>query len=431
MDPVSFVSAVASLAAFAGTVLSNVLSYARAVKESQNELAQLSSEIAALSGTLRSAELLVHELNSTEITEEQINQCWKLLQKINDRLEKSKADSTSQGRLKRFAKSLKWPFTLQDTKELLDKIERHKNAFNLVVSSEGLSAVLRKQDETTDEIRHLRQEIKTRHEIEARIELNDHRKEILFFFQKVDPTESFDTNRGLRHEGTGIWFTKGDTLSEWLASRDSNLWLYGIPGAGKTVLSSAVIETIFETWKPEEAVAYFYCDYKKQKTQDPQHIFGSLVKQLALQSESAFELASNYHRKSHQNGRVSSTLDVKQITDLIKQMTGCFKTTSIVIDGLDECGDSIHEVLDHWTSLFERPDGALRTIILSREEFSIRKALLDQNYTPFSIAAESTDIRRYAGAEIEKRCRRGTLDIDDPRLKGFIMNQLVEKAQGM
>ena len=431
MDPVSSTSAVVALAGFAGTVFLNVLRYAKAVKESQKELAQLSSEIAALAGTLRSAELLLQDLHSKEITGERITQCWELLEKINRRLENSKADPLSQGRMKRFGKTLKWPFTLQETKELLEKIERHKAAFSLAISSEGLSAVLRIQNETADEIRELRREVKARHEIEARIELNSHRKEILSFFEKVDPTEYLNTNRRLRQEGTGIWFTKGDTLGEWLASRDANIWLYGIPGAGKTVLSAAVVQTILDLCKPDEAIGYFYCDYKDQETQDPRHIFGSLAKQLAIQSETAFELMSQYYAKLHQNGRGSTRLDVEQLTDLIRQMTGCFNTTSIVIDGLDECGESIHEVLDTWTSLLQRPAGALKTIILSRDEFSIREALRYQNYTMVSIAAESTDIKLYVAAEIEKGCRRGTLEIDNPSLKNFIMDQLVEKAQGM
>ncbi|KAF2100719.1 ankyrin [Rhizodiscina lignyota] len=431
MDPVSFVSAVASLAAFTEAVLSNVLSYAKAVKESQKELSHLSSEIVTLAGTLRAAEILFREVRSTAITDEQINQCLSLLQEIDDRLKKSKSDSTSDGRMKRFAKSLKWPFTLPDTKELIEKIGRHKATFNLAISSEGLSAVLRNQNEVANEIRDLRQEIKTRHEVEARIELNAHRKQILSFFEKVDAKEYFDTNRRIRHEGTGVWFTKGDTMRDWLASRDSNLWLYGIPGAGKTVLSSAAIATVLEICKPDEAVAFFYCDYKKQETQDPQHIFGSLVKQLAIQSQDAFELLSQYHAKIHHNGSASGRLNVEHLVDLIRHMTGHFKTTSIIVDGLDECGDNIHDVLDQWTNLFQGPAGALRTAIFSRDEFSIRKALCDQHYTTLSIAAQSTDIKLYAGTEIERRCRRGTLELDDPSLKGYIMDKLVEKAQGM
>ena len=121
MDPVSFVTTVASLAAFAETVFSNVFKYAKEVKESQKELAQLSSEIATLAGVLRGSDLLLRELKSSAITEEQINECWKLLQSINDRLDKFKPSAADDRGMKRFVKRLRWPFTLPYTKELLQK----------------------------------------------------------------------------------------------------------------------------------------------------------------------------------------------------------------------------------------------------------------------------------------------------------------------
>lgn len=37
-------------------------------------------------------------------------------------------------------------------------------------------------------------------------------------------------------EFTGRWFTQGESYAKWKQAPNSFLWLYGIPGAGKTVL---------------------------------------------------------------------------------------------------------------------------------------------------------------------------------------------------
>jgi ATP-dependent 26S proteasome regulatory subunit len=54
-------------------------------------------------------------------------------------------------------------------------------------------------------------------------------------------------------------------------TKDSLLWLYGEPGCGKTMLSSAVIESMAKHCRinTAQAVAYFYfafTDIEKQKT---------------------------------------------------------------------------------------------------------------------------------------------------------------------
>jgi hypothetical protein len=108
-----------------------------------------------------------------------------------------------------------------------------------------------------------------------------------------------------------------------------------------------------------------------------------------------------------------------------------FSVTSLIIDGLDECGDTIGEILDHWLDLCTSSSGFVRTIILSRDIDAIKRRLTEAKFSSLSIAAESSDINLYVAAEIETRCRREQLLFEDQGLKGVIMDKLVEKPQGM
>ena len=101
----------------------------------------------------------------------------------------------------------------------------------------------------------------------------------------------------------------------------------------------------------------------------------------------------------------------------------------IIVDGLDECGTNIPWVVDSLITLNGGEDATVKTIILSRDEIEIRERLED--FTKLSIAARSSDLRLYVGAEIDLRTRKKRLRIRDQSLKEHIFERLVEGAEGM
>lgn len=88
------------------------------------------------------------------------------------------------------------------------------------------------------------------------------------------------------------WFVghRRGSFRNWLHTRNSKLWLSGIPGAGKTLLAASVIEETITESSFKREVGYFYCDYKDAEKQNPVNILGSLGAQLARQNEDAFSL---------------------------------------------------------------------------------------------------------------------------------------------
>jgi SpoVK/Ycf46/Vps4 family AAA+-type ATPase len=53
-----------------------------------------------------------------------------------------------------------------------------------------------------------------------------------------DPETNHRAARKKHEEGTGKWFTESKEYARWKEEPNSFLWLYGIPGCGKTVLWS-------------------------------------------------------------------------------------------------------------------------------------------------------------------------------------------------
>jgi len=73
-----------------------------------------------------------------------------------------------------------------------------------------------------------------------------------------DPSTNHNIACGARQKGTAAWFFRGDIFSEW-KSTPSLLWIHGKPGAGKSILSSAIIQVIEVICKGGQALmAYFF-----------------------------------------------------------------------------------------------------------------------------------------------------------------------------
>ncbi|KAL1687582.1 hypothetical protein GGG16DRAFT_116816 [Schizophyllum commune] len=53
-----------------------------------------------------------------------------------------------------------------------------------------------------------------------------------------------------RQDGTCHWLFEHDTYKRWIAASNGFLWLAGIPGSGKTVLASAVIQSTMANLHP-------------------------------------------------------------------------------------------------------------------------------------------------------------------------------------
>jgi hypothetical protein len=96
--------------------------------------------------------------------------------------------------------------------------------------------------------------------METHISLEKRRREVLDFFGKIDPASNHKASLELRHPLTSLWVTEGEIFRTWLHTRNSKLWISGIPSAGETILASFLIDETMNANSPARAVVYFYCD---------------------------------------------------------------------------------------------------------------------------------------------------------------------------
>ena len=436
-DPLSISASIAGLITLAEAVFRRTFKYIKSVKEAPKEIAALSSEIGALYGILNNLHLLACQLEGetfdSAIQVHYIHSCYKTFEKVKTMLDKYDTLNTDRRSVDAMKRRLTWPFTVPEAKSLIAEVERHKATLGLALTADGMTGLLtalsrqRELQNGVDEIKH---QLRQRQEADTRIAIDTHRQKVLDSFGPCNPDKSHRMSLKLRHPGTGVWLTESDEFKRWLDTPNSKLWLRGIPGAGKTVLASSVIQEALVASNFSVAVAFFYCDYKDAATQGPLNILGSLARQLARQNEDAFEKLQRLYEKHFPDNKMTTEYGPEGLCELIVDMTSGFDSTLLIVDALDECGDNTSFVIELLASL--NTDGKMsdvKTLFLSRDEQGIRDWIND--YCQISIAATSSDLKLYVGAEIENRTRRNLLRLKDPSLKEHIMERLVSGAEGM
>ncbi|KAL8781668.1 MAG: hypothetical protein Q9213_005885 [Squamulea squamosa] len=434
-DPLSVSASIGGLVTLADLVFSRIFKYVQAVKGASKDISALSSEVGALYGVLSNLRLLSLQLDEknfhTTMRTHHIHACTQTLEKLREILDRDNTSSLPLQTIESMKRKLRWPFSHSEVKTLLTEIERHKATLGLALNVDGISGFVQSlslQSDIRDSVDEIKTELKQRHEADTRIAISTQRQTILNSFGKLDPSENQKIGLKLRQPGTGLWFLESQEFLDWSQAENARLWLYGIPGAGKTILASTVIEETLRTSTRNHAVAFFFCDYKDPKTHKPASILGSLIQQIAKQDEQSFEKVQHFCDRHNPQYRDEFDYDAQELGDLLCDMTSTFDCASIIVDGLDECGEYTANVTELLVSLNPGcQETNIKTLFLSRNEVEIRECLED--YTQVAIAAKSRDLRLYVAAEIDSRKKK--LRIKDQSLKNYIMEKLVEGAEGM
>ncbi|QYT05611.1 Ankyrin repeat protein [Trichoderma simmonsii] len=160
--------------------------------------------------------------------------------------------------------------------------------------------------------------------------------EILDWLTRTDygPQQSDHFNR--RQPETGTWFLDSVEFQDWLATGKQTLFCPGIPGAGKTILTSIVVDYLCSKFNNNSTVgiAYIYCNFKMQDEQKIDDLLASVLKQLAESQSCLPESIKNlYNRHKTQHTRPS----INEILAVLQSVALMYSRIFIIVDALDEC----------------------------------------------------------------------------------------------
>ncbi|KAI4248968.1 MAG: hypothetical protein LQ352_005786 [Teloschistes flavicans] len=251
--------------------------------------------------------------------------------------------------------------------------------------------------------------------------------------QWLDPV-NYETNHEaavkLRHKDTGNWFLKGDPFNDWLQHDNSFMWLHAIPGAGKTVLVSSVLEFLKDYIQDADAgLAYFYCDYKEQKKQQPSKLLCTLLSQLARQHKIVFQRLQSFVQERYKENPASVPTHDELRSNFATFLEGSFQQIILVVDAIDESPQHTCMIGDLKT--FSKNFPFIKILVSSREELDIIKAFKSFPQVKINQSDIAGDINSFVKAEIAARIRDRELTIRRPELQKTICDNLVDRSEGM
>ncbi|KAK0721680.1 hypothetical protein B0T26DRAFT_739157 [Lasiosphaeria miniovina] len=226
------------------------------------------------------------------------------------------------------------------------------------------------------------------------------------------------------------WITPTDYESEefktWVTTEKQTLFCPGIPGAGKTILMSMVVNHLMMEFQAESSVgiAYIYCKFQRQEEQTVAHLLASVLKQLA---ESQDSLASSV-RELYDNHDIRRTRpSVDELAKALHSVAAMHSRVYVVVGALDECKtiDGCREKF--LTEMFNlQAKTQVNLLATSRPIQDIQTKF--QGSLSLTIRATNEDVQTYLTGHM---ARLPSFVKDDPGLQMKIKDAIVQATDEM
>ncbi|KAN0068811.1 hypothetical protein V8E54_012980 [Elaphomyces granulatus] len=225
----------------------------------------------------------------------------------------------------------------------------------------------------------------------------EYRRKLLGWLSPIDYAGLQSDTLRKRQAGTGEWFLKSTPFIEWLEGKKKTLFCPGIPGTGKTMIASIVVDHL-KTYFPEDETghAFLYCIYKRQENQEVDNLLASLLGQLALWKKPIIPQAIREWYNRHLRGG-NPGLSRNEICGALCSIIRTYSRTFIIIDALDECKtDQIrNELLSEIYKLQEGSD--IRLMVTFRPSIEPESP---SSMAKLEIRAYEGDIEQYLSSRI-------------------------------
>ncbi|KAJ7458855.1 ankyrin repeat-containing domain protein [Mycena latifolia] len=237
----------------------------------------------------------------------------------------------------------------------------------------------------------------------------------------------------LRKEGTGLWLLEGKMFQQW-QDNPGSLWIQGNSGAGKSVLSSAIInklgtfDQVFKELPAKNAprsppVAFFYFDFRNNEGNPVEMALRRIVLQLSAHSANPYRtLDKEYKQSSGQTLPMYQDL-LKVLKELLKELG----RTYIVLDALDECKEAnLEELLGLLSVLRSWTQTPLHLLITSQPRSTLTQHFRNVPCLFLEAAVTGKDIYLFVAEELQKSAFKGWTSRAD-----YIIKCIVHKSNGM
>ncbi|KAF8460122.1 hypothetical protein BDZ91DRAFT_799224 [Kalaharituber pfeilii] len=326
-----------------------------------------------------------------------------------------------------------------------NKWEEHRNVeLQALAGTPNRSRAYRQAQKSTTghNERQLRELSKTRDKVlNMELKREDQRKyeerqRQLRRISDYDYTMRFLECANTSYHGTGEWLYQRSEYKEWVQARcPAILWCYGIPGSGKSVLSTSVVKHLLDTcFQPGNSesgktfIGYFFCTFSDHRSLKFEEIIRSLIKQVLSVFHGPTKFEEYLARFFERYNNIPST---NLWEDLFIRTCEVPKHIYLILDGIDECPDDVQvQILQLLSKVLSIPR-CIKVYLSSRKDVYLTRNL------PYAFSISLDDIKcrpeieGYIDASLKQRLDDGRLRIQDLAMVQEIKQALMVGVEGI
>ncbi|KAI0506304.1 ankyrin repeat-containing domain protein [Xylaria bambusicola] len=423
------------------------------------ELENLEAIIAAIQGYLRSSKATQQPLLASSPVGRAIQQCCDYMGNITDVLM-----SDNQKPINRSLWALK---NKERCLDIVTEITRYTNLFHLALSLDGWELFFKSSLETTKALTQIHDDLKR--VIDAIRPLQDMKNDLAEWedhllaikeaiqFSSAIPATAHNLNHldgkeksldfitkvklepkhrdvaRVRHEDTCLWVQECGAFKKWfIENTEPCLWMHGIPGCGKTVIFSSMVDHLTQKQRGSDGLAIpVYFTYQDPTLHDVDVVFQAILRYAAdflYDKTSTREMLQDLRQQCrHPQER---PLTLPECFDSLKSLVKPDTTLFLCFDGVDELPDVSQQRLLKGLSSLKMIIPKIKMIVSSRSNLNLRAI----EHVELAVTASEGDLRLYLDSIVADIIDEIAADLTRPHADGLqrdIVDRIIKSSNGM
>lgn len=261
-----------------------------------------------------------------------------------------------------------------------------------------------------------------------KIQLSEEDQKMLDWLVSLPDLSRSTGERDRRQVGTGTWFLRAAKYARWRDGASPTLICPGHPGAGKTVMSTFVLDDLWHRYsaRSDIRILNIYCSFRLTSEQTLTKLLCSLVRQAVERLPAVpADLKKLYEEHNTKQTRPHPDQLVTALLKVIEPTT----RTYVVIDALDECRDDDRTLYKLIEALF-RIQSQLNNKVSLLATTRVIQSILDlfKNVQRLEICADDVDVGIFLDSQMPRLPR---LIAGNVAFCNEIRDSIVECVDGM
>ncbi|KAJ8130544.1 hypothetical protein O1611_g3085 [Lasiodiplodia mahajangana] len=323
-----------------------------------------------------------------------------------------------------------WPARQRKINEIRERLQRQKSSISVgltvaltAITTVGTTACMGQIQEVLEDVKLVNERLS---EAERKAILNR-------CLPSNGDISTIHKNRMAQQEaGTCEWVSREEHFTNWLRPHNTSsnpsrfICIYGIPGAGKTVLASSLIQTAARNCQ-SRGYAYYYCLYSRKQDETVPFLMW-VLRQLCKQQHDTVPT------KVKEADASEDGLSIPDLLDCLYQVSLTYENgVYIIVDAVDESKprENLRKVLTEIGT--DERFWKVSLLFTSREEDEIMRPIRELGSSCVCISMSNINVREDIKRYVHTQLTRADFFVrwEDPAFLEDVENTLTHKAKGM